>query len=185
MKTKTKCIYKQVNGDCTHPDNRSCGDNCIPTDETIAKANMEPCLDPAEYRGNDYGDDEPVSAEDIYNENNPPKCPMCLDHLMDEREDRLWHCGFCGYKTPTDALWQHYFDTMNPRPTGRALKTHLATEVPLYKSNFGHNKAGEPEKADNITRFTCYNCLHTVKYLFDDGRCKDCTGFTVEEVRGG
>jgi len=51
-------------------------------------------------------------------------------------------------------------------------------------SNYGKNKAGEPEKADNITRFTCYKCLHTVKYLFEDGRCKDCTGFTVEIVRG-
>jgi Zn ribbon nucleic-acid-binding protein len=30
----------------------------------------------------------------------------------------------------------------------------------------------------------CYQCEKRVVYLFDDGRCKDCTGLTAEEVRG-
>lgn len=30
----------------------------------------------------------------------------------------------------------------------------------------------------------CYNCDAEVKYLFDDGRCGDCTALTPEEVRG-
>lgn len=31
----------------------------------------------------------------------------------------------------------------------------------------------------------CYQCEKRVVYLFDDGRCKDCTRMTPEEVRGG
>lgn len=30
----------------------------------------------------------------------------------------------------------------------------------------------------------CYQCEKPVDYLFDDGRCKDCTRLTPEEVRG-
>jgi len=37
---KTKCAYKQIDGSCTHPGNRSCGDACMPTDETIASATI-------------------------------------------------------------------------------------------------------------------------------------------------
>ena len=50
--------------------------------------------------------------------------------------------------------------------------------------NYGKNKDGELEEADNITRFTCYQCLHTVKWLNEDSRCKDCTRLTPEETRG-
>ena len=31
---------------------------------------------------------------------------------------------------------------------------------------------------------TCYECDKDCNYLFDDGRCKDCTRLTPEEVRG-
>jgi hypothetical protein len=31
---------------------------------------------------------------------------------------------------------------------------------------------------------SCYECEKTVNYLFEDGRCKDCTRLTIEEVRG-
>lgn len=30
----------------------------------------------------------------------------------------------------------------------------------------------------------CYQCDKEVTYLFDDGRCKDCTRLTPEEVTG-
>jgi hypothetical protein len=29
---------------------------------------------------------------------------------------------------------------------------------------------------------SCYQCLKTVAWLASDGRCKDCTGLTPEEV---
>ena len=31
---------------------------------------------------------------------------------------------------------------------------------------------------------TCYQCDKQVDYLFEDGRCKDCTRLTPEEVKG-
>ena len=31
---------------------------------------------------------------------------------------------------------------------------------------------------------TCYECDQPCNYLFDDGRCKECTSLTPEEVRG-
>ena len=43
------CLYKELDGNCCHPSGtRSC--SCM---------SPEPDVDPAEYRGNDYGDDEP------------------------------------------------------------------------------------------------------------------------------
>lgn len=33
-------------------------------------------------------------------------------------------------------------------------------------------------------KMTCYECLKEVVYLFDDGRCKDCTRLVPEEVQG-
>ena len=32
---------------------------------------------------------------------------------------------------------------------------------------------------------TCYNCEKECKYLFNDGRCGECTLYTIEEVTGG
>lgn len=33
--------------------------------------------------------------------------------------------------------------------------------------------------------FVCYQCEKEVNYLFEDGRCKDCTKLTKEEVENG
>lgn len=53
-----------------------------------------------------------------------------------------------------------------------------------YAKNYGKTKDGELKDADNITSFTCYQCLHTVDWLNEDSRCKDCTRLTVNETQG-
>lgn len=39
--------------------------------------------------------------------------------------------------------------------------------------------------ATESTYKRCYQCDRAVPYLFDDGRCEQCTRLTPEEVTGG
>lgn len=64
--------------------------------------------------------------------------------------------------------------------------THPATDRKCCAPEDQPKLFDENEEGCSVeTVFTCYQCLKPAKYLFDDGRCKDCTRLTPEEVLGG
>lgn len=157
----TKCAYKQVNGDCDHPDpNRKCS-NCVPTDETIANSMpklAEDGKDGVTIEMIDYNSDDDMAMATAGVK--PRLAPVRTVHSDDGKDGVT-------IEEVTPLVGMVMTDNRDP-----------------YSKNYGKNKAGEPEEADGVLRFTCYQCLHTVKWLNEDSRCKDCTRLTPEETRG-
>jgi hypothetical protein len=169
-----KCDYKQVNGKCNHPGDRSCDDACVPTDETIA--NSMPKLA-------EHGKDR-VTIKEItkFVDDNPEFDISDFEVVPDPYLEGIIAKGVVVTDNRPATKTKHY----HPHAVTMGDSTKQRFFAPVDDlSNFGKNKAGEPERADNITTFCCYQCLHTVKWLNADSRCKDCTRLTPEETRGG
>ena len=178
----TKCDYKQVNGKCNHPGGRNCGDECVPTDETIANA-MPTCFD--ENEPGCFA--EEVDTMALAHQESILMYRKDIDKFLNDNPEFDYSdfeplVGMVMTDNRPATKTKHY----HPHAVTMGDSTKQRFFAPVDDlSNFGKNKAGEPERADNITTFCCYQCLHTVKWLNEDSRCKDCTRLTVEETRGG
>jgi len=88
-------------------------------------------------------------------------------------DHRCWQRG--------EADWKEITEMAASIPGGDELKgafsTHYYTGEP-----WGNEKQPKPERPHDGP--TCYQCEQPVNYLFDDGRCKDCTRLIPDEVLG-
>ena len=72
-----------------------------------------------------------------------------------------------------------------PREAKIALDNQPRFWKELYKNNLPVGEAKDHlDSTVDVHKRACYQCDKPVNYLFADGRCKDCTRLTIEEVRG-
>ena len=135
-----------------------------------------------------------------------PECPHCKPLTFPDGE--VFHELTCPAHTgktdnrdkPKGPHKCSYYDEDSPRKCTHPNKNRRCCSPEDQPKPFNENEEGcsietiskfvddNPEfdisDFTSETTFTCYQCLKTVKYLFDDSRCKDCTRMTPEEVRG-